>query len=242
MTTPDREEKLDAPIAKGIGSLTSGNLTLLAFYDPSTGKQTSGTWLPQYAEENPWKRYSFSPDWKRYAWVKDGDLWVGGFTGSKTLSRYDEKPGVRIGGKPTFSGGKRAYRQPRFSVDGKRIYVLANDEKVYSADPASPDQLTEEATLEQGSFFGGRSELLWDLTPDGKVVKRNAPLNPKPGSQATSPDGTKTLIDNGTGWFLKTNGSNDEPQLAFETLTDDTNRPVGSGPDPGMRVDVIGWY
>ncbi|MCX5016636.1 hypothetical protein OG765_37575 [Streptomyces sp. NBC_00555] len=241
-STPDREKALDAPVVKGLGSLTSGNITVLAFYDPSTGKQTFDTTLPQYSEKNPWKRDSFSPDWKRHAWVKDGDLFVGSFTGSSVYSAYDETPGIRIGGKPTFNGGKRAYRQPRFSADGKRIFALANDEKVYSADPSSPDQLTEEATLEQGSFFGGRSELLWDLTADGKVVKRPAPVHPERGRQATSPDGTKTLIYNGSGWFLKTNGATGEPQLAFETLTDDIDRPVGSGPNPGMDVDIIGWY
>ncbi|WP_331727502.1 hypothetical protein OG851_41775 (plasmid) [Streptomyces sp. NBC_00161] len=241
-STPDREKELNAPVAKGIASLTRGNLTLLAFYDPSTGRQTFGTWLPQYSEENPWKRYSFSPDWKRYAWVKDGDLFVGSFTGSAIVSQYDETPGTKIGGKPTFNGGKRAYRQPRFSADGKKIYVLANDEKVYSADPASPDQLTEEATLEQGSFFGGRSELLWDLAADGKVVKRPAAVHPDRGAQVTSPDGTKTLLSNGAGWFLKTNGATGDPALAFETFTDDTKKPVGSGPDPGMTIDLIGWY
>ncbi|ATZ22135.1 PQQ-like beta-propeller repeat protein [Streptomyces lavendulae] len=241
-STPDGKKTLDAPVAKGLGSLTSGNLTLLAFYDPSTGKETFSTTLPQYSEKNPWKRYSFSPDWKRHAWVKDGDLFVGSFTGSTITSAYDETPGVKIGGKPTFNGGKRAYRQPRFSADGKRIFALANDEKVYSADPSSPDQLTEEATLDQGSFFGGRSELLWDLTADGKVVKRPAPVHPERGGQATSPDGTKTLIYNGSGWFLKANGATGEPQLAFETLTDDTDKPVGSGPNPGMDVDIIGWY
>ncbi|MFI6006416.1 hypothetical protein ACIA98_39660 [Streptomyces sp. NPDC051366] len=241
-STPDKEKKLDAPVAKGLASLTSGNLSQLAFYDPSTGKETFSTTLPQYSENNPWKRYSFSPDWKRHAWVKDGDLFVGSFTGSSVYSAYDETPGIKIGGKPTFNGGKRAYRQPRFSADGKKIFALANDEKVYSADPSSPDQLTEEATLEQGSFFGGRSELLWDLTADGKVVKRPAPVHPERGGQETSPDGTKTLIYNGSGWFLKTNGATGEPQLAFETLTDDIDRPVGSGPNPGMDVDIIGWY
>ncbi|MFJ7593007.1 hypothetical protein ACIQZO_37665 [Streptomyces sp. NPDC097617] len=73
-STPDRERKLDAPVAKGLASLTSGNLTQLAFYDPSTGKETFSTTLPQYSEKNPWKRHSFSSDWKRHAWVKDGGL------------------------------------------------------------------------------------------------------------------------------------------------------------------------
>ncbi|MER5808225.1 hypothetical protein ABT143_08515 [Streptomyces sp. NPDC002033] len=241
-SAPGRDEELNAPRATGIGSLTSGNLTDLVFYDPSTGRQTFSTYLPQYAEANPWKRYSFSPDWKRYVWVKDGDLFVGSFSGSAVFSRYDETPGTKIGGTPTFNGGKRAYRQPRFSADGKKIYVLANDEKVYSADPASPDRLVEEATLDQGSFFGGRSELGWDLSADGKVVKRSAPVNPKRGAQVTSPDGTKTLLSNGVGWFLKTNGTQDEPKLAFETFTDDTGKPVGNGPDPGMTLDLIGWY
>lgn len=99
-STPDGKKTLDAPVAKGLGSLTSGNLTLLAFYDPSTGKETFSTTLPQYSEKNPWKRYSFSPDWKRHAWVKDGDLFVGSFTGSTITSAYDETPGVKIGGKP----------------------------------------------------------------------------------------------------------------------------------------------
>ncbi len=240
--TPDRDKKLDAPAAKGIASLTSGNLTNLTFYDPSTGRQTFSTLLPPSSEANPWKRYSFSPDWKRYAWVKDGELFVGSFTGSAVFSRYDEKPGIRIGGKPTFEGGKRTYRQPRFSADGKRVYALGSDEKVYSADPASPDQLTEEATLEPGAFFGGRSELLWDLATDGKVVKRPAPLNPKRGSEVTSPDGTKALLSNGAGWFVKANGSSSEPKLAFESFTDDTKEPVGNGPNPGMTLDLIGWY
>ncbi|MFJ9080439.1 hypothetical protein ACIRO3_35165 [Streptomyces sp. NPDC102278] len=206
-SAPSGEKKLNAPVAKGLASLTSGNLTQLAFYDPSTGKEAFSTAPPQYSEKNPWKRYSFSPDWKRHAWVKDGDLFVGKFTGSSVYSTYDETPGMKIGGKPTFNGGKRAYRRPRFSPDGKKIFALANDEKVYSADPTSPDQLTEEATLEQGSFFGGRSELLWELTADGKVTKRPAPVHPERGGQATGPDGTKTLIYNGSGWFLKTNGA-----------------------------------
>ncbi|MGW1768461.1 hypothetical protein ACWCQL_31025 [Streptomyces sp. NPDC002073] len=218
---------------KGLVTLVSGNLTRLIVFDENTGKLKQEAWLPQYAKANVWKRKAFSPDWHSFVWTKDGELFFGEYDDGGGINRTYGKTPVRIGGKPTYSGGKLSYTQPRFGPDGKRVYFLANNEKVYSADPKSPDDLKEELTLTQGTFFGDNG-LSWDVAATGVVEKRQE-VFPEKKHEATNSDGTKTIVQSGPGWYLKETGSSAEPKLLFEKLLGDDGESIG------LIVDVIGW-
>ncbi|MDY0812049.1 hypothetical protein [Kitasatospora purpeofusca] len=223
---------------RGLVALVSGNLTELVVFDETTGRTKAGAFLPQYAVPSAWRRQAFSPDWRSVVWTtKAGELFFGEYTsGAGPNGNYGETP-VSIGAKPTYTGGKPSYTQPRFGPDGKRVYFLANNDKVYSADPTGPDNLKEEATLETGTFSQGNG-LAWDIAVSGQVEKRQA-VSPERKSEATAPDGKRTVIENRSGWFLKESGSTAEPKFLFEHLLDYDEKPLT---DKGMTVDVLGWY
>lgn len=223
---------------KGLVALVSGNLTELVVFDETTGRTKAGAFLPQYAVPSVWRRQAFSPDWHSVVWTtKGGDLFFGEYTsGAGPNGNYGDTP-VSIGGKPTYSGGKRGYTQPRFSPDGKRVYFLADNDKVYSADPKNPDDLKEEATLEAGTFTQ-ENGLAWDIAASGQVEKRQA-ASPGHKNEATAPDGKRTVIKNESGWFLKDAGSTTEPKFLFEHLLDHDEKPLAN---KSMTVDVLGWY
>ncbi|MCM9077294.1 MULTISPECIES: hypothetical protein [Streptomyces] len=223
---------------KGLVALVSGNLTELVVFDETTGRTKAGAFLPQYAVPSAWRRQAFSPDWHSVVWTtKGGDLYFGEYTsGAGPNGNYGDTP-VHIGGKPTYSGGKPGYTQPRFGPDGKRVYFLANNDKVYSADPKSPDDLKEEATLGPGTS-AQENELAWDIAASGQVEKRQA-ASPGRDSEVPAPDGKRTLVKNGSGWFLKETGSSAEPKFLFEHLLDYDEKPLAN---KSVTVDVLGWY
>ncbi|WCD83917.1 hypothetical protein KPP03845_100236 [Streptomyces xanthophaeus] len=223
---------------KGLVALVSGNLTELVVFDETTGRTKAGAFLPQHAVPSAWRRQAFSGDWHSVVWTtKAGDLFFGEYTsGAGPNGNYGDTP-VSIGGKPTYSGGKPGYTQPRFGPDGKRVYFLANNDKVYSADPKTPDDLKEEATLETGTFSRD-SELNWDIAASGQVEKRQT-VSPGQKNEATAPDGKRSVVKNGSGWFLKEAGSTAEPKFLFERLLDHDEKPLA---DKRMTVDLLGWY
>ncbi len=239
VTTPSAAgAKSDQPNVDGLVTLVNTNLSV---FDVKTGKETVDAFLPHDAKPNVWKREAFSPDWRNVVWTTgEGELFIGDYTDvGRGNGLYGRNPS-RIAGRPTYSGGKPGYAQPRFGPDGTRVYFLANDETVYSADPKKPEDLKKELALPEGSFSAD-DELTWDVTAAGSVVKAKA-VQPKKTLEATSADGTKTIIHTDHGWFLKEKGSSAEPKLLFEELVTSDGEPVAVDTGYGLRLDVIGWY
>lgn len=236
--SPSAEAKSPRPKVTGLVTLAGTNF---AVFDVKTGKETVDAFLPHDAKPNVWKREAFSSDWRKVVWTTgEGELFIGGYTDvGRGTGLYGKKP-LRIGGRPTYSGGKPVYAQPRFGPDGTRVYFLANNETVYSADPEKPEDLRKELALPKGTFSAD-DELTWDVTDAGDVVKTKA-VHPRKTLEATSSDGKKTIVHTDHGWFLKEKGSSAEPKLLFEKLVSSDGKPVQVYADFGPGLDIIGWY
>lgn len=239
----DPPEKKDPshPDTGGLVILTRGNISWVQVYDAKTGKEKASGSIPQYAERNAWGRSAFAPDWSSVVYTSDEhELFLADYTYvGKGDGMWEKK--LRIGGRPTYSGGKPLYAQPRFGPGGKRVYFLANDDKVYSVDLKKPQNLKEEATLPKESFDKDDT-LVWTVTESGDVVQKAPSLPSRRGHEITGTDGTKALLRTDHGWYLKSKGSSAEPKLLFEDLKDDEGKPVELN-SPGLNdFEILGWY
>ena len=238
--SPQKNKKKEPthPDTSGLVILMRGNLSAVHVYDTKSGKEKASSFLPQYAERNAWGRNAFAPDWSTAVYTSDDhELFLADFTYvGKGGGMWEKK--LRIGGKPTYSGGKPLYTQPRFGPSGKRVYFLANDDKVYSVDLKKPQALTEEAALPKGSFDWD-DELHWTVTDSGDVEKKAPSLPSGQEHEITKTGGTKALLRTDHGWYLKSQGDSAEPKLLFENLKDDEGKQV----DLNLTdFEILGWY